>query len=71
MMLSRALNRGYAAPRARWPVDFGLLQHDALWVLDEIQLMDVGLATSAQLGAFRAADAASVRGGCAQPQPGG
>ena len=62
MMLSRALNRGYAAPRARWPVDFGLLQHDALWVLDEIQLMDVGLATSAQLGAFKAADAASVRG---------
>lgn len=62
MMLSRAMNRGYAAPRARWPVDFGLLQHDALWVLDEIQLMDVGLATSAQLGAFRAADAASTRG---------
>ncbi len=62
MLLSRALNRGYAAPRARWPVDFGLLQHDALWVLDEIQLMDVGLATSAQLGAFRAADAAAARG---------
>lgn len=52
MLLSRALNRGYAAPRARWPVELGLLTQDALWVLDEVQLMDVGLATSAQLEAF-------------------
>lgn len=57
MLLSRALNRGYAAGRARWPVDFGLLNHDALWVMDEVQLMDVGLATSAQLQAFRNDDA--------------
>ncbi len=53
MLLSRALNRGYACGRARWPVDFGLLNHDALWVMDEVQLMDIGLATSAQLQAFR------------------
>ena len=53
MLLSRALNRGYAAARGRWPVDFGLLHHDTLWVMDEVQLMDVGLMTSAQLGAFR------------------
>ena len=46
MLLSRALNRGYASARARWPVEFGLLSHDALWVMDEVQLMDVGLATS-------------------------
>lgn len=52
MAISRALNRGYAAPRARWPMEFGLVSHDALWVLDEVQLMDVGLATSAQLQAF-------------------
>lgn len=52
MALSRALNRGYAAPRARWPMELGLLSHDALWVLDEVQLMDVGLATSAQLQSF-------------------
>lgn len=52
MALSRALNRGYAAPRARWPMEFGLLSQDVLWVLDEVQLMDVGLATSAQLQAF-------------------
>jgi CRISPR-associated endonuclease/helicase Cas3 len=37
MLLSRALNRGYASGRARWPVDFGLLSHDALWVMDEVQ----------------------------------
>lgn len=53
MLLSRALNRGYAAGRARWPQEFGLLNHDCLWVMDEVQLMDVGLATSAQLQAIR------------------
>ncbi|MBX3227167.1 MAG: CRISPR-associated helicase Cas3' [Labilithrix sp.] len=52
MLLSRALNRGYAAARARWPLEYGLLNHDALWVMDEVQLMDVGLATSGQLQAF-------------------
>ena len=52
MLLSRALNRGYAAPAARWPMEFGQLSQDALWVMDEVQLMDVGLATSAQLQAF-------------------
>ncbi len=57
MLLSRALNRGYAAGRARWPLEFGLLSHDALWVMDEVQLMDVGLATSAQLQAFHDEDA--------------
>jgi CRISPR-associated endonuclease/helicase Cas3 len=57
MALSRALNRGYAAPRARWPMELGLLGQDVLWVLDEVQLMDVGLATSAQLQAFADDDA--------------
>lgn len=61
MALSRALNRGYAAPRARWPMEFGLLSQDVLWVLDEIQLMDVGLATSAQLQAFFDDDARQGR----------
>lgn len=56
MLLSRALNRGYASARARWPMEFGLLNHDALWVMDEVQLMDVGLATSAQLQSFREED---------------
>ena len=57
MLLSRAMNRGYACPRARWPMEFGLLSQDALWVMDEVQLMDVGLSTSAQLQAFRDQDA--------------
>ncbi|MBL4849405.1 MAG: hypothetical protein JKY65_28080 [Planctomycetes bacterium] len=53
MLLSRALNRGYGAGRAHWPIDFGLLHTDTLWLMDEIQLMGVGLATSAQLNALR------------------
>lgn len=59
MLLSRAMNRGYASPRARWPMEFGLLNQDCLWVMDEVQLMDVGLATSGQLQAFREDDTAA------------
>ena len=58
MLLSRALNRGYGMGRFRWPMHFGLLNSDCLWVFDEVQLMSAGLATSTQLQAFR-------------PQPGG
>lgn len=53
MLLSRALNRGYAAARARWPMEFGLLNNDCMWVFDEVQLMGGALATSAQLDAFQ------------------
>ena len=52
MLLSRALNRGYGMSRYRWPMHFGLLNNDCLWVLDETQLMGVGLHTSAQLDLF-------------------
>lgn len=52
-LLSRALMRGYGESRFRWPIDFGLLHTDALWVCDEVQLFGEGLATSAQLEAFR------------------
>lgn len=58
MLLSRALNRGYGSGRARWPMEYGLLHHDALWIMDEVQLMDVGLATSAQIQAYRDEDRA-------------
>lgn len=54
MLLSRALMRGYAAARTRWPTEFALLHNDAQWVFDEVQLMGAGLTTSAQLHAFRA-----------------
>lgn len=53
MLLSRALNRGYAESRFRWPVSFGLLNSDCLWVFDETQLMGVGVETSTQLQALR------------------
>lgn len=53
MLLSRALNRGYGMSRYRWPMHFGLLNNDCLWVLDETQLMGVGVETSAQLDGFR------------------
>lgn len=49
MLLSRALNRGYGLYPAYWPMDFGLINVDSLWVLDEVQLMSVGRTTSAQL----------------------
>lgn len=54
MLLSRALNRGYGMSRYRWPMTFSLLNNDCLWVMDETQLMGVGLTTSAQLQGFRA-----------------
>jgi CRISPR-associated endonuclease/helicase Cas3 len=53
MLLSRALNRGYGMSRYRWPMHFGLLNNDALWVMDETQLMGVSVETSAQLDGFR------------------
>lgn len=55
-LLSRALNRGYAMSRARWPMNFGLLNNDSLWVMDEVQLMSTGLATTLQLDAFRSGE---------------
>ncbi|HND56188.1 MAG TPA: DEAD/DEAH box helicase, partial [Pirellulaceae bacterium] len=53
MLLSRALNRGYGMSRYRWPVDFGLLNNDSLWVIDETQLFGAGLPTTAQLAGLR------------------
>lgn len=53
MLVSRALNRGYALSRYRWPVDFGLLNSDVLWVFDEVQLLGVSLYTGLQLQGLR------------------
>jgi CRISPR-associated endonuclease/helicase Cas3 len=62
MLLSRALNRGYAASRFHWPIDFGLLNNDCLWVFDEPQLMASGVSTSAQLAGLR--KSLDTFGGC-------
>jgi CRISPR-associated endonuclease/helicase Cas3 len=64
MLLSRALNRGYSAGRFRWPIDFGLLNNDCLWVFDEPQLMGSGLSTSAQLSGLRLPTALGTFGSC-------
>ncbi|MFP4203697.1 MAG: CRISPR-associated endonuclease Cas3'' [Opitutales bacterium] len=53
MLLSRALNRGYGMSRYRWPMHFALLNNDALWVMDEVQLMGPGLAATTQFEGFR------------------
>lgn len=53
LLVSAALMRGYGVSRYRWPVDFALLNNDAFWVFDEVQLTGATIATSAQLEAFR------------------
>lgn len=53
LLISAALNRGYAMSRFRWPMAFGLLHNDALWVIDETQLIGTASATVAQLAKFR------------------
>ncbi|MCY4433830.1 MAG: CRISPR-associated endonuclease Cas3'' [bacterium] len=53
MLLSRALNRGYADSRWNWPMSFGGFNNGTHWVFDEIQLMDVATPNTRQLQSFR------------------
>ncbi len=53
MLLSRALNRGYGSSPFMWPIEYGLLNNDCQWVIDEVQLMNNGLPTSTQLAGLR------------------
>lgn len=53
MLLSRALNRGFADSRWNWPISFGAFNSGCQWVFDETQLMDAGVITGRQLQAFR------------------
>lgn len=64
MLISRALNRGYGMSRYRWPMHFSLLNNDCLWVMDETQLMGVGVETSAQLDGFRCNGGMATFGAC-------
>lgn len=53
MLLSRAMNRGYASSRFHWPIDFGVFNSGTQWVFDEVQLLGPALPTSRQLQALR------------------
>lgn len=53
MLLSRALNRGYAMSRYQWPMAFGALNDDCYWVIDEVQLQGAGARTASQLEGLR------------------
>lgn len=53
MLLSRALNRGYAVSRFAWPIEFGLFNSGVQWVFDEVQLLGPALPTSRQLHGLR------------------
>ena len=53
LLLSRALNRGYAMSRRKWPMAFALMHNDSLWVIDEVQLQGIGATTASQLQGFR------------------
>lgn len=53
MLVSRALNHGYAMSRFAAPIDFGMFNSGCQWVFDEIQLLGPALPTSRQLQAFR------------------
>ena len=53
MLLSRALNRGYADSRWNWPMSFGGFNNGTHWVFDEVQLMEVATPNTRQLQSFR------------------
>lgn len=53
MLLSRALNRGFADSQWHWPISFGAFNSGCQWVFDEPQLMDSAVVTGRQLQAFR------------------
>lgn len=55
MVLSRALHRGYAMSRNSYTIDFGLLNNDVQYVVDEVQLFGPALATTRQLDGLRQA----------------
>ena len=53
MLISGALNRAYGNSQFAWPIIFGLLNNDCMWIMDEVQIMENALPTSIQLNHFR------------------
>ena len=53
MLISAALNRAYGNSPYAWPIAFGLLNNDCMWIMDEVQIMENALPTSIQLDCFR------------------
>ncbi len=53
MLVSGALNRAYGNSPYTWPIVFGMLNNDSMWVMDEVQIMENALPTSIQLDYFR------------------
>ena len=53
ILISQALNRGYASNPKMWPKNFGQLNNDCMWVIDEAHLFGDALATTLQLESFR------------------
>lgn len=53
ILVSGALNRAYGSSPAVWPIVFGLLNNNCMWVMDEVQIMENALPTSIQLDSFR------------------
>ena len=54
ILVSGALNRAYGANTPySWPIVFGWLNNDCMWIMDEIQIMENALPTSMQLDSFR------------------
>lgn len=53
MLVSGALNRAYGNSPSVWPIVFGLLNNDCMWIMDEVQIMENTLPTSIQLNYFR------------------
>lgn len=52
-LISGALNRAYGNMPSTWPIVFGLLNNDSMWVMDEVQIMENAFPTSIQLNHFR------------------
>lgn len=53
ILVSGALNRAYGSSPTTWPIVFGLLNNDCMWIMDEVQIMENALPTSTQLDSFR------------------